>query len=340
MPTVITRYLVTTAGAGGDGSIGSPYNTLEAARTDIIADYPSFVASDVQVDLICSGATDDSTAVTNTWPTSDTTRYLHIKVPDSDRKAQWDANVYTYARDVSGDTSAALAIGTNSVRLSGVQIYQTGTSGSNFCRAFEPTSLGGELVMDGVKLRGSGGSNDVCMRATNIGGTIVMRNCATINTLHGLLLGNPTGLVSGTQVILYNLTVIGRSSAGGEAVQLTWAAGGSGRIARVKNLIMRNVANGISTTNEDTEDLATNNHSSASPSTTDFVDPANQDYRLKSGGSLMDAGTNLSGVADWPFSIDAALGVRPSGVAWDQGFHEFGSSPPGVGRSWSPGIFG
>lgn len=322
MPTVETRYLVTTAGAGGDGTLGNPYNTLEAARADIIADHASLVADDVQIDLICSGATDDATAVTNTWPTSDMTRFLHITVPDADRKVQWDTGVYTLARSVDGAAGAVLAIGTNTIRLTGFQIRNLANTGL-FCRPFEITSLGGEIVADGMKFRGSGpANNSVSVKTSGTVGRFVFRNCMTTETTHGFLLGNPTGLQAGSEVDIYNCSLFGINGATGEACQLTWAAGGSGKIARVKNVISRSRANGITTTNENTEDLATNSHSTASGAA-NFVDPVNADYRLVVSSEFINAGTDLSGVADFPFSIDAALNARPSGAAWDQGMHEF-----------------
>lgn len=314
-----TYYLDTDAGGGGSGSIGSPWNTLEAARAGIIALHSSFVTDTVKVRLFAFGATDDTTAVTNTWPTSSTTYYLVITTPDADRKVQWDASVYTYARNVSGDTSAALFIGTNSFRLRGLQIYQTGSAGSNFCRPFEVTSLGGEFVADGVKFRGSGGSNAVCMRATGIGGRIVLRNCLAYGTLHGFLLGNPSALSSGAEVDAYNNTIIGTTGSGGEALQLTCASSG---IARIKNNLMRQQANGISYSGFTTQDAATNDGNTGSSSAS-FVDFANLDLRLVASTAFADAGTNLSGVADFPFSDDASLYSRPYNGSWDIGMHEY-----------------
>jgi hypothetical protein len=321
-PPADTYYLDTTAGGGGDGSIGSPWNTLEAARAGLIALHSSLVTDTVNPTLICFGATDDSTAVTNTWPTSSTTYYLTIKTPDADRKVQWDANVYTYARSVDGATGAALAIGTNSIRLKGIQIRQLANTGL-FCRPYEITSLGGEAVHDGVKFRGSGAANNsVSVQSSGTVGRFVFRNCMATESLHGFLLGNPTGLQAGTEVDIYNCSIFGIDGTGGEGCQLTWAAGGSGKIARVKNLLSRSRANGISTTNENTEDLATNSHGTASGAA-NFVDPVNADYRLVSGSEFLDVGTDLSGVADFPFSDDASLYTRPYNGTWDIGMHEY-----------------
>lgn len=316
-------YLDTDVAAGGDGSIGDPWATLEESRAGLIALHSSLVTDTVNPSLICFGATDDGTAVTNTWPTSSTTYYLTIKVPDADRVGEWDASHYTYARSVDGGTSAALEIGTNSIRLQGLQLYQLINSGSNFPRPLGVSSLGGEFVGDGLKLRGSGGASNSCaFKTSGTSGRFVFRNCMTVDTLHGFLIGNPTGLGTGSEVDLYNNTSIGTTTAGGEGYQLTWAAGGSGRIARAKNNINRQRLNGISTTNEDTEDLATNSHSATGTGGAggDFVDPTNKDFRLDATSAYKDAGTDLSGVADFPFSEDVTLYTRTG--TWDQGFHE------------------
>lgn len=314
-----TYYLVTTAGGGGDGSLGSPWNTLESARAGIIALFSSLVTSTVNPVLICSGATDDTTATTNTWPTSSTTYYLTIKVPDADRKCEWDASVYTYARSAAG---AILSIGTNSIRLQGLQIYQQGNA-SSFDRPLDISSLGGEFVADGVKLRGNAGfsGNSCGFKTSGTSGRFVFRNCMSIDSRHGILCGNPTGLGSNSEVDLYNCTVVG-ATGGGEAYQQIFAAG-SGRIARRKNCISRQITNAGAITNADTSDTATNSHSSSGVGTTDFVDPTNKDLRLKAGGGYQDIGTDLSGVADFPFSIDASLYTRPYNGTWDPGFHEY-----------------
>jgi hypothetical protein len=317
-----TYYLDTTAGGGGDGSIGSPWNTLEASRAGLISIFSSgFVSAAIAPTLICTGATDDATAVTNTWPTSSTTYYLTIKVPDADRKGEWDASKYTLARSAAG--SYAITIGTNSIRLVGLQIYQTSATGSGILN-IDGTG-GGNFIVDGCKLFNSGGGGSVGIRASGIGGNIVLRNFLVVNPVHGLLLGNPTGLLTGTNVFVYNGTIWG-SGAGGEACQITFAAGGSGRVARVKNMMMYAQTNGISTTNEDTEDLATN--SKGGVDTSHFVAPGNPptaDWRIKSTSSNKDAGTDLSGVgaAQWQFSEDVSLYTRPYNGTWDRGYHEY-----------------
>ena len=317
-----TYYLVTTAGAGGDGSIGSPWNTLEAARAGIIALHASFVTSTVNPGLICSGVADDATVTTNTWPTSSVTYYLTATTPAADRKAQWDANVYTYARSAAG--TAALSIGTNSLRLRGLQVYQLSSASNPW--TFLLASLGGELVMDGMKLRGLGGANSVSFRTTNPTGRIVLRNSLFFDSVNGIVCGTGTAMPAGTEVDIYNCTVIGLTSSGGEACWLNWAAGGAGKIARIKNLISKFILNGVTTTNENTEDLATNHHSTAGVGAAGviFVDPGAADFRLVSGSSdYLDLGTDLSGVADFPFSDDASLYTRPYNGAWDRGFHEY-----------------
>src|SRR5262245_46094606 len=66
-----THYLDTDAAGGGDGSLATPWNTLQASVAGLDSLYSSsFVTADVLPTLICTGATDDTTAVTTAWPTS------------------------------------------------------------------------------------------------------------------------------------------------------------------------------------------------------------------------------------------------------------------------------
>ena len=69
MATVITRY-VNTASSGGDGTTNNTsgtdaaYANLNAGLADVAADFPNFVTSDVQVDILCTGSASDTTGIT------------------------------------------------------------------------------------------------------------------------------------------------------------------------------------------------------------------------------------------------------------------------------------
>lgn len=317
MPTVETRYLVTTAGAGGDGSLANPYNTLQAARTDIIADYPSLVAADVQIDLICSGATDDATAVTNTWPTSDATRYLHLKVPTADHKVPWDANVYTLL--TTGIGNVLLSLNTSFFRATGIQLNHNGNLNLLSNTGLNITGAG-TYIFDGVKLRrGPANIGGAAIVINPVAGTFVFRNCLAFGWNRGL---HAINMPSSVTVLPYNNTIIGDNGAGSIAINVTFTAGGSGKVTRPKNNLMQLHTTGIATaTNATTDDPATNHHNTGTDAT--FVDSGNLNYRLTSGDTVArNLGTNLSAVADWPFDWDADLTTRPVGSAWDIGAHE------------------
>ncbi len=322
-PAGLTYYL-NTDGSNGDGSIGTPWNTMQNARAGIIGLHASLVADTVNPTLICTGAADDTTAVTNTWPTSSTTYYLTIKVPDADRKGQFDGSKYALAVTASG--SPAWSLGTNSIRLQGLQIYQMSTTGGSDVLSI--TSLGGEFVADGCKFAASAslGGNAAGVRASNIGGAFVFRNCLIVNPQHGMLIGNPTGLLTGSTVIIYNGTIWGTGS-GGEACQITFAAGGSSRVARVKNMMMYAQTNGISVANSDTNDQATNTKGGTDASHFEAAgNPPSGDWRTKSTSAAnVDTGTDLSavGAGQWQFSEDVSLYTRPYNGTWDRGFYEY-----------------
>jgi hypothetical protein len=313
-----TYYLDTDAGGGGDGSIGTPWNTMESARAGLIALHASLVTDTVNPTVICFGNTEDTTAVTNTWPTSSTTYYSTWKVPDADRVVEWDDTHYVYSRSAGG--VGALAIGTNSIRLLGLQIKQTSTT--NLSKSLEITSAGGEHVYDGCKFRGAAGTNSIATIVSNIAGRYVLRNCMSWGCVNGFIFGSPTALPVSTEVDMYNCTCVGNAGGTGEAFWVTFAAGGTGKIARVKNCFARQIFHGVTITNSNTSDTATNVHTTVLGSS--FNNAAAGDFRLVVGDTAAkDLGTDLSGVADFPFTDDASLYTRPFNGTWDIGMHEY-----------------
>lgn len=322
---VPSTFYLDTDGSNGDGSIGSPWNSLENARSGIYSLTTSFVTSAVAPTLICTGATDDTTALTNTWPTSSTTYFLTIKVPDADRKLVWDASKYILLRSMVG---SSLPIGTNTMHLVGLQISNQQTPSGY--QIIDITSLGGELIIDSCLLWGKSvtGATGIYGRPSGgLSGKIVIRNNLIINPQHGILLGNGTGsdgLQSGTEVYVYNNTIWGTGS-GGESCNISFTSSGSGRIARVKNQMAYAQASNVSITNADTSDTATN--SKGGIETTHFVSAGNPgDWRKVTGDSAnKDTGTDLSAVGSgqYQFNYDASLYTRPNGSAWDRGFDEY-----------------
>jgi hypothetical protein len=57
--------------------------------------------------------------------------------------------------------------------------------------------------------------------------------------------------------------------------------------------------------------------------TADFVDAANRDFRLNAESPGIDAGTDLSGDAVFPFDDDMYGTTRPKGDDWDIGLYEW-----------------
>jgi hypothetical protein len=119
MSTAVTRY-VNTASVGGDGTTSltsgatAAYATLAAAFADIAADYPSFVAADVEVTLLCTGGADASMGMFLNGITTDATHRFIIRAhPNDVAEPIWNTAKYRLV-----DTSAGNGFSTNIVFIS------------------------------------------------------------------------------------------------------------------------------------------------------------------------------------------------------------------------------
>ena len=127
-----TRY-VNTASSGGDGTTNNTsgadaaYASLSAALSDIAADFPDFTSSDVQVDVLCTGSTQDATAVTVPNITTDATRFLRIKAQAADKAslAAWDTNKYRLSTTAAATLTfnTPLRVGSRGVFLEAPRTY-------------------------------------------------------------------------------------------------------------------------------------------------------------------------------------------------------------------------
>jgi hypothetical protein len=342
VPTVVTRYIDTGSTAGGDGTTNATSGANRAwpnfnhAIGELNTAYSSdLVTADVQIDLISSGAVDDTTALTNALPASNASCYIHWQVPVADRKVPWDANVYTFSRGVG--FAPVVTLTTHSIRVTGIQIVHTSNLnvGGQHGLVFLTT---GEFVADGVKVGKTQNAGQGAIVGTGSSGLIVLRNCITgLRPLPASSFGwvggiSLTSLPSNTTVLLYNNTVVANNN-GGSAFGITigFTAGGSNKVARVKNnLIQTSNVHAIAITNATTSDTATN-HTAAGTDAA-FVDVTNGNLRLTNLDTVArNLGTDLSAVADWPFNVDGDLTTRPVGSAWDIGAHEQ-TTPNTTGR--------
>jgi hypothetical protein len=335
VPTVVTRYVHTGSTAGGDGTTNATTGANRAwpsfnhAIGELNTAYSSnLVTADVQIDLVClkAAGVDDTTALTNAMPTSDTTRYINWQVPVADRKVEWDDNVYTYGR--GPNFAGALHIGTNSFRMTGVQLYHSGSLNVGGNHGILITSAGGEWIFDGPKIIKSNNVGRACIATTAAEATTyVFRNCilgtlvaggASFGWDYGLAIGVFGALPSNTTVLAYNNTVVHC----GTAIAVTFAAAASSAVVRRKNNLIQGCTTGFTITNATTDDAATN-HVAGTTATFVHYGTHEEILRLTAADTVArNLGTDLSGVADWPFSIDADQTTRPVGSAWDIGAHE------------------
>lgn len=337
MPTVVNRFVNTGSSAGGDGTTNATSGANRAwvswqeALTQLNTAYSSnLVTADVQIELEFSGATDDTVQVTAAWPTSDATRYINIKVPTADQKMAWDTNVYTLVAPSGRNFTSVLFVNTNTLKMSGVQIQHLGNLNVGSNNGIFVTAAPGLLQMDGVKIRrGPGQIGAAGVGCGSVSANVVVRNCVTIGFLLGLQF---VSMGSNSELDLYNNTLIGDNEASSRGITVGFTAGGSNKVARVKNNLQQIHANNLSVTNATTDDQATNHHNTGTDAA--FVDSTNADFSLTAADTVArNQGTDLSGVANFPFSVDANGTTRPVGSAWDIGAHE--QTTPNTGRTYA-----
>lgn len=316
MPTIITRYLDTSASAGGDGtSLGTAYKTMPAALSDILGDFGSFTASDVLVQLYCSGGDDTLSANPTAWnSTTDATRYLEIFFTGSYRLVQ------------SNSFWSLMSFATKKVVLHSVNLLHTG-SRTNDARGidFGTGASGGWYEIDGGKIICTGtGTPSGLHQSVRVAGTanptVIYRNLEIGGWGTGP--GLNSGFGGGRTTVVDNCTV--RDCTTGIRVR---------RVAGDTFLVRNNIAygNGTDYSVEDSGGTFTHsNNLSADATSPDaalqsqvltFNAAGSGDYRLAASDVVaIGGGTDLS--ADtYGFTTDALGTTRRT--PWSLGAYEY-----------------
>jgi hypothetical protein len=332
MPTLVTRY-VNTASSGGDGTTNATsganaaYASLSAANTDITADYPSFVASDVQVDVYCTGSAADTANFTITGITTDATRYLRILAASGDvaRANGWDTGRYRLSATNPSSPLNTLVISIAHIRLIGLQIECVGTSGLNSRSNLVINAgfaSGNNILIDSCRLRytaTSVGTGCDVFTWSSAGNTprVINTIIEAVGTQRTSV--RTAAINSNDDGAIYNCLLTGGSVAFEDS-------GGSGTPV-LKNCILYN--NNANTTSGHWNASSTNNASDRADvegsnqresQTFTFEDAANGDYRITSAdAAARNFGTDLSADATQAFAVDMAGTSRPQGASWDIG---------------------
>lgn len=340
MPTVTTRY-VNTASSGGDGTTNNTsggtaaYASLSAGLTDIAADFPDFVSSDVQVDVLCTGTTADSTAVTLPTITTDATRFLRIKAQAADKAslAGWSTSKYRLSYDAATTITVTAQSNIAFIRFEDLQIENTRTL-NNTNKIFHLAStIACRVVIANCRLRKPSGFSTT----GHIGIDFVQNGTGTnfivVNTLiEGLTTSSCIGLrngVGGNDAFAYNTMVVGAPTGFSSTVA------NQGMLKNCRTASCTNGYNGTwsSSSTNNASDIASDAPGSNPQDSISnaFLDAGSGDYRYDTGDGAIDLGSDLSGDATWSFADDMEGTARPQNSVWDIGPFEFVSGGGGGG---------
>lgn len=358
MATVVTRY-VNTASSGGDGTTNgtsgadAAYASLNAGLADIAADYPNFVTSDVQVDLLCTGTTADTTAATIPTITTDQTRFLRIKAQAGDwaSPSGWSTSKYRYVRSSAANMLNFMAATVANVRLEGLQLENSRSGINNYgvtCSIGNTTN--GTVVADSCRIRITGGTSTghTAFRVESCGSSAIVGTVNCIFEGAGLALSGAAGWhfnQGNANPFAYNClavsATIGFSTAGTakgvlkncRAYNCTDGYGGAGTFH----------SNSVDNASDLASDApGTDPHDSISNA---FTDAGAGDFTTTGSDGGLDLGSDLSGDATYAFPDDMDQVTR-SGT-WDVGPYEYvagasdyeeESMSRGIGRGLMRGI--
>lgn len=317
MATTRTRYVNTASTTGGDGTTNATsganraYPSLHAALTAEFALVPDLVTSDVVLDIQCSGATADSTAVAFSGYafTVDSTRYISIT---GQRSRVWDTNKYRLA--VSSGSAVVDGV-LSFTRFIGMQIRNTG--GYVGLRQVSPSS-GFTLTCEGCLFDWSG-LTDRSVACVHLGGV----TNKTVRLVNNICFGVVRGLVncqftSSTTSVVYNNTVV-VTGAGNSAIDFASASG----TTYLRNNIVESAntcytIGGTVTSSANISDDTSSPQTGLRSTTLSYANKAGNDYALSaSDTAAIDAGTDLSADAQYAFSTDIEGSTRSG--SWEIG---------------------
>ena len=119
-------------------------------------------------------------------------------------------------------------------------------------------------------------------------------------------------------MLVYNDTIVHC----GTGISVAFTAAATNAVVRRKNVLCIGTTE-ATITNSTTNETVTNHFNTTNDVSFVQYSASPENLRLTSADTVArNLGTDLSGVSDWPFSIDADLTTRPVGSAWDIGAHE------------------
>ncbi len=307
----IVRYVDPDVSLGGD----SDGLTWATAYTSLFncenLEQRDLTAGDSWMHIYCrsSGGTADTLGVVIVGWTTSATNYILIEAAPGDEavKTSWDTSRY---RLHVVDTSC-LDIREDFVRVSGLQIFNDGNTSTAYGIVCQSIGSPSDLRINNCRIKGAGTSTKRGIYASDAQVDIQIWNCIIYSEKNdGILLNLNT--VSVFNTIIYNCTTDGFELDGGAAV--------------IENCVIFNNGDdfdivGIATIDHCASDDGDGTNPIA-PLDADwdneFVDAANGDFSLKSGGNLFGAGIPDPGSGLFTTDIDGDTYFIPWNIGVDQ----------------------
>jgi hypothetical protein len=296
-----TIHTVTVKPSGGN------YASLNAAEAGEQGD---LVSLDRQLDIECYSML-DTTAVVVDGSITDSTRYIRIYTPSSQRHAgKWGA--VGYRLEAAATASYVLNISDNHVWVVGLQIYQTATAQRSAVSTAGVAGIGNILIAECLLRTAS-------TNATVSRGSTLIHPSGTLSIHNSVIYGSPieAGIYcNGGTLEADNCTIVGNATYGvvrtsGTVTLRNCYSGGNGTDAYSGTMSLTTCAH-------DTATIFTGSAASIAHSTTNFanVTGGSEDYHLVSGSALIGAGADLSGT--FTTDIDGTARSAPWDIGADQ----------------------
>jgi hypothetical protein len=331
--TVVQYYINTSSTSGGDGTTNATTGASRAfvnwtdAKTAIYAAYPNFVAANVQVNIDVTGLV--SNTVNATGFVGDDTHFLQLRAASGQAHAgYYDVTKAGFTASASAQTIYPVA---NYVRFDRLQIVNANSS----------VSFGNGLQEDATNILGVIISNCVIHRTGRSAGTVtggdaysyggIFLNKLTLvnNVISGSWFGGITKsyIADGSQLVIYNNTVIGTTSIG---IAL------NGNIPTGTGFLKNNRVEGgsacyalgssVLTTATNFSSDTTSPDTAGRSKTGTYVNSSTFNYTPVTGDVGIDTGTTLTNDTTYKVVSDIIGTTYPTESGWNVGAFEYVST--------------
>lgn len=328
---MITRYVNTASTPGGDGTTNatSGANRAFASLSEAEAMNLNLVTLDDTCEIICTGATADTTAVDFAGWTTSATRFVTVKPAAGDEAVIGSISTSKYRLALAPGGGIDLTIQTNHIRFERLQMqFSKNTfTAAKICVQIATIAAGSSIRFNRCSFYGVFGvgnaDNSVGLNFADSDITAIVSNCFFVGfNRTGMKAMSGSG-ASGATVYAYNNTFV-------DCMTAMEASSGGGWRAK-NNLYFSNGISGadgyVGTFHADSTNNASNLASDAPGSnarnsqTYTFVNAGAGDYRLAAGDAgAKDFGADLSADAAFAFTIDHDGDTRSG--SWDIGADE------------------